>query len=135
MGVKSTARVSSLDSAELRALFTLDGGPRAVLLPPDRGVRGLLELACRHGLKLKRYREGEPVHPGNTRRQGSPFWFGQTAEREWTVWVARHSTGWSVRIVCQVGELRLSHATPDAVWTGLASLLGADWSWQLGVDQ
>lgn len=108
---------------------------RAVLIPPDRGPRGLLRVAYRHGLRLKRHREGEPAHPGGVRRQGPPFWFGQTAEREWTVWVARHSTGWSVRVVCQAGELRLNHATPTAVWTGLAALLGDDWAWQLGADQ
>lgn len=108
---------------------------RAVLIPPDHGLRGLLRVAYRHGLKLKRHYEGELIDPGTTRVLGPPFWFGQTEAREWTVWVARHSTGWSVRVVCQAGEVRLSHATPTAVWIGLAALLGDDWAWQLGADQ
>lgn len=106
-------------------------GVAAVLVPAGEDLRYLLRVARHHGLVLRHQTEGDATD--SRRGHTGPFWFGQTPEREWTVWVARHSTGWSVRVVCAAGEVRLNHATPRAVWTGLAALLGDDWSWQLGL--
>lgn len=95
---------------------------QAVLLPADTSLSALLRLAHRHGLRLRR---GED-------NRGVRYWEGATEGREWSVLLARHSTGYSVSVTtASGGQLRLSHATPRAVWTGLAALLGDDYSWRL----